>query len=148
MKACVRVFGIVLPILLSLNMSAESLEELRKRAEDGDAAAQCDLGLRYAKGEGVSKDATEAVKWWRRAAEQGDARAQAILGVMYAFGEGVPQNKIEAYKWLKLAAEAGESGIAEVRLRVTAAMTPAQIGEAHRLVREFKPKKTAISVNK
>jgi TPR repeat protein len=45
------------------------LAELRAKAEKGDAMAQCDLGIRYDKGEGVTKDAAEAVKWFRKAAD-------------------------------------------------------------------------------
>ena len=52
----------------------------------GDASAQYDLGLRYATGEGVPQDDSEAVTWYRLAAEQGHALAQATLGHMYATG--------------------------------------------------------------
>jgi TPR repeat protein len=48
----------------------------------------------YANGEGVPKDAVEAVKWWHLAAEQGDAGAQANLGFMYENGQGVPEDDV------------------------------------------------------
>jgi len=44
-------------------------------AEQGDAEAQYNLGVRYANGEGVPEDYKEAVKWFRKAAEQGFAAA-------------------------------------------------------------------------
>ena len=44
--------------------------EVRAKAEGGDAESQVELGLRYAKGEGVAKNQVEAVKWYRKAAEQ------------------------------------------------------------------------------
>jgi TPR repeat protein len=76
-------------------------------AEQGLAHAQYDLGVMYEKGQGVSQDYAEAVRWWRLAAEQGFARAQHNLGVMYADGQGVPQNYAEAVRWWRLAAEQG-----------------------------------------
>ena len=67
---------------------ATALREFRPLAEQGDAAAQFNLGLMYANGEGVPEDDIQAVFWWRQAAEQGDADAQLNLGVMYSLGEG------------------------------------------------------------
>ncbi|MCK9681056.1 tetratricopeptide repeat protein, partial [Haemophilus influenzae] len=40
-------------------------------AEQGYAKAQFNLGVMYAKGQGVKQDDFEAVKWFRKAAEQG-----------------------------------------------------------------------------
>ena len=78
--------------------------DLRMAAEQGDAATQCRLGLAYASGEGVARDAKEAVKWWRLAAEQDDAQAQSLLGWAYSNGEGVVQDAKEAVKWSRKAA--------------------------------------------
>ncbi|WP_315496945.1 tetratricopeptide repeat protein, partial [Haemophilus parahaemolyticus] len=44
-------------------------------AEQGDAAAQFNLGVMYGNGRGVKQDYFEAVKWYRQAAEQGQAKA-------------------------------------------------------------------------
>jgi hypothetical protein len=44
----------------------------------------CETGVEYANGEGVTKDPTEAVKWYRRAAEQGYAFAQCSPGATAA----------------------------------------------------------------
>ena len=76
--------------LLMFVSCAKSLDETRKKAEKGDAAAQFNLGVMYQNGEGVSKDNVEAVKWYRKAAEQGDDYALVNLGAMYRQGEGVP----------------------------------------------------------
>ena len=53
-------------------------------AEQGDANVQFNLGVMYAKGQGVKQDDFEVVKWFRKAAEQGHAEAQFNLGVRYA----------------------------------------------------------------
>jgi len=83
--------------------------DLKKRAENGDASAQFALGVRHESGDGVPKDAVEAVKWYRLAAEQGDAKAQAALGALYFVGEGVPKDAAEAVRWFRLAAEQGDA---------------------------------------
>ena len=84
---------------------ATALTELRPLAEQGDPAAQLNLGLMYANGSGVPQDYAEAVKWYRLTAEQGHVEAQFTLGVLYGRGLGVPQNYVEAAKWFRRAAE-------------------------------------------
>ncbi len=51
--------------------------ETKKKAEAGDASAQTKVGVMYLKGEGVSRDYKEAVRWFGKAAVQGDAEAHA-----------------------------------------------------------------------
>jgi TPR repeat protein len=89
--------------------SADKIAEYRKAAEQGNAAAQFNLGLCYDNGEGVVKDEVEAVKWYRKAAEQGLAQAQSNLGLRYASGEGVAKDEVEAAKWYRKAAEQGHT---------------------------------------
>jgi len=80
---------------------------LRALAEKGDADSQYKLGTAYDEGLGVSKDYTEALKWFRLAAEQGHARSQFRVGDMYMSGDGVAKNDAEAVKWFRKAAEQG-----------------------------------------
>lgn len=68
----------------------QDYEATRHAAEQGDAAAQYNLGGMYANGWGVPQDYAEAVRWYRLAAEQGYAFAQYNLGHIYSTGEGVP----------------------------------------------------------
>lgn len=131
--------------------STEAAKWCRLAAENGVVAAQLFLAVPYENGEGVPQDHAEAAKWYRLAAEQRDpsaagkeeldlaALAQFRLGLMYAGGRGVAQDYVEAHKWLNLAASQ-ESNFAEFRDSVAAGMTPAQIAEAQRLAREWKPK--------
>ncbi len=86
-------------------------------------------------------DYAEAVKYYRLAAEQGNENAQNNLGGMYEKGQGVPQDYVEAHKWLNLAGAKGLEVAIANRERVARKMTPAQIAEAQRLAREWKPKK-------
>lgn len=55
----------------------------------------------------MSKDATEALRWYVKAARQGHINAQYNLGVMYNLGDGVPRDYAKAVKWYLEAAEQG-----------------------------------------
>src|SRR5437773_3728986 len=83
----------------------KQVEEVKAKAETGDAKAEYDLGLCYANGNNVAKDEVEAVKWFRKAAEQNYAKAQATLGFCYYDGQGVTKDEVEAVKWFRKAAE-------------------------------------------
>ena len=50
-----------------------------KAANQGIVEAQFNLGTCYEKGNGVTKDLSEAVKWYKMAAKQGDRDAQKKL---------------------------------------------------------------------
>jgi TPR repeat protein len=60
--------------------STASIDELREKAEAGDAEAQFRLGTAFDWGHGVKADGREAEKWYRRAAIAGYAEAQNSLG--------------------------------------------------------------------
>ncbi|WP_397385863.1 tetratricopeptide repeat protein, partial [Prosthecobacter sp.] len=84
------------------------LPELRTRAEQGEVQAQRLLGQRLLNGDGVPKDAAEAVKWLRLAADHGDGRAQYLLGGAYFQGSGVAKDEIAALTWVRKAAAQGD----------------------------------------
>ena len=120
---------------------AEALKWYRKAAEQGNAGAQTGLGGMYILGQGVPQDFAEALKWFRKAAVQGNDFALWTLGGLYENGLGVPLDYVEAHKWYNLAAAQGYKTAAKSRDNLAAKMTPAQIAEAQRLAREWKPKK-------
>ena len=86
-----------------------SFEMLLKRAEEGDADAQYNLGRCYDNGKGVEKDKGKAFQLYKKAAEQGNIDALFCLGYCYDKGEGIEQDKQEAYKWYKKAAKQGNA---------------------------------------
>ena len=94
----------------------------------------------YLKGEGIPQDDAEAVQWFRRAAEQGHAEAQFGLGLMYSTGKGVPQDYVAAHLFFNLAGAKGDEEARKARDVLAAKMTAAQIAEAPRRAREWKPK--------
>ena len=116
---------------------AEAAKWYRKAAEQGNASAQNNLGVMYVRGEGVAQDYAEAAKWYRKAAEQRNASAQNNLGRRYERGEGVPQDYVTAYMWYVLAEAGGKKE--SFRKDISTKMTSAQIGEAKRRAREWKP---------
>jgi uncharacterized protein len=88
----------------------------------------------------VPQDYATARSWYRKAAEQGYVLAQGLLAVKYYLGEGVPQDYVLAHMWFNLAAAGGDKKTAETRDIVAAKMTRAQVAEAQKLAREWKPK--------
>jgi hypothetical protein len=87
---------------------AQPLEDLRRTALQGDAMAQFNMGARYALGDDVKLDYTEAARWFTLAAEQGHVVAQSNLGAYYWSGTGVPKNLTKAYFWMLLAQTGGD----------------------------------------
>ena len=87
-----------------LFMSSNSWQTSRS-----DPNEQYLLGRQYANGDGVPKDAVQAVAWYRKAAEQGHASAQHNLGLMYYRGDGVPKDAVQAVAWFRKAAEQGHA---------------------------------------
>ncbi len=116
-------------------------------AAKGNAEAQTLLGAMYWSGEGVPRDHKEAAKLFLQAAQQGYARAQNDIGFMLGFGEGIPpQDDVEAYKWLSLATDRytakNQERLDQARkdlATLKARMTPAQISEAERRAKAWKP---------
>lgn len=116
----------------------------RGAAEKGNAMAESTLGDIYYYGRGVPQDFVEAVKWWQLAANQGIAVAQLNLSVMYANGDGIAQDYVKAHVYANLAAALlppGEDRDIAVKNReiVGKLMSPAQIAEAQRLARTWRP---------
>lgn len=88
-------------------ITANSVEALRAKAENGDAASQYLLAeLHYNGRAGVQKNEAESVKWYRMAAEQGHVEAQNTLGSLYfIYGASSPSFYADALKWISRAAE-------------------------------------------
>jgi uncharacterized protein len=125
----------------------------RKAADQGVSGAQYALGVMYIHGLGVPQDYSAGMNWYRKAADQGNAIAQYALGVEFFTGWRVPQDYVSALKWFNLAAASGNKDAAEgwdsgsrvskmatdAGANVSAKMTLAQILEAQKLAREWKP---------
>ncbi len=94
-------------------------------------------------------DYATALREWRPLAEKGNAKVQFMIGLIYSYqykGLGVPQDYVQAHMWFNLAASRFPPGedrdrAVEGRDIVEKMMTQAQISEAQKLAREWKPKK-------
>ena len=87
---------------------------LRKAAEQGNIAAQVELGVVFDK----MQDYAQAFTWYSKAAEQGNARAEYNLGLCYQNGESVPKDMAQAIAWYRRAADQGDA-FAQLNLAVT-----------------------------
>ena len=131
------------PVITEKQLSAEAnakekLAGWKQKAEGGDAKGQYFLGVMYALGDGVPKDAAKAVEWQQKAAAQGNADAQYILGSMYSKGQGVPKDYVLAHMWTTIAvtSAAGSKEQKEfIKLHDSLAenMTAQQLAEAQEL---------------
>lgn len=167
MKSLLSALLVLLITAMAAPATAQSLEEQMRQAAGayerkdmataariwkvwagkGNAEAQTLLGAMYWSGEGVPQNLNEAARLYLAAAKQDYARAQNNIGFMLGFGEGVPpRDDIEAYKWIKLAIDRYTAknqdrlDQAQKDLATLAArMTPAQMIEAEKRIRAWKP---------
>jgi len=77
-------------------------------AQQGDVHAQYNLGVCYAKGNGVRQDQEKATKWFRAAAEAGDAGAMRAIAIRMSEGRGCAADSQGATAAFLRAAEAGD----------------------------------------
>ena len=124
-----------------LRTIAEAVTWFRMAAEQGNAIAQFNLGIKYLNGQGVPQDDAEAVRWFQQAADQGHAGGQFNLGVMYEEGRGVPQDFDTAHMWFNLATAraTGENRERAKKARdaVAEEMTKETLAEAQRRARKW-----------
>jgi TPR repeat protein len=63
------------------------------------------MGLLYERGDGVSRDSRESLRWYRKAAAHGFVPSQLAVGTLYESGRaGLPVDHVEAMQWFLRAA--------------------------------------------
>ena len=82
-------------------------EILLELAQNGQAAAQHEMGTRLLEGRNLPRDPVQALDWFRKAADQNYAPAQYRLGTLFEKGVGVSVDMKTAALWYGRAAEAG-----------------------------------------
>jgi TPR repeat protein len=118
----------------------QAMKWCRKALAQGNDLARWNIDL-LGDNSGVLKADPELRQSYRDAADKGDPDAQYAIGLMYLEGQGEPQDYVQAHTWLNLAASAsGFYVYRKKRDEAAARMTPAQIAEAQKLAREWKPK--------
>lgn len=78
----------------------DSLADMKKWANQGNAEYQVKVGLIYYNGEGVRQDLVLARKMFQKAAKQGNIQGQGMLGYFYEEGfGGLKRNRSTAKEW-------------------------------------------------
>lgn len=96
-------------MLMTTSSFANEIDELMKKANDGDTWSQA-LVANYYHDNG---DYEREFYWTEKLANQGSAVAQFNLAIMYKKGEGVAQNNTLAKEWFGKACENGEQEACE-----------------------------------
>lgn len=84
-------------------------EELKRRAVQGDVAAQIAWAHRLLDGCDVARDLPAAYRWFRIAAGSGNPDALNMVGRCYELGWSVPPDPREAAEWYRRAADKGHA---------------------------------------
>lgn len=107
-------------------------------AEKGDAAAQYELGILYAR-EGDAQDGQAAIKWLERAAAQGSLDAATKLAYTYQeFTITMPNPKRSYYWWCRVAPHAWD-GLYHMRELAGRSLTAEQRAQQEKDAAAFKP---------
>jgi len=89
---------------MSEHAEIPDLEELKRRADEGDGESQARLGFAYATGRGVDRDPTQALIWYEKAAESGHVAAQYNVADMCL----ARRDYDAALSWFSKAAASGD----------------------------------------
>ena len=90
-------------------------ELLEVSAAKGNALAENDLGVMYARGDYVRQDEYAAIRLYRRSAEKGNARAMINLAGRYSAGACLIKDEARATGLMRVAAERGADTVASNR---------------------------------
>lgn len=80
-----------------------------KKALDGDAGEQYNMGLKWDTGKFGEEDECEALRWYYLAAKQGHAESEEEIALAYYYGDYLKKNYFEAAKWFARAKAHGNS---------------------------------------
>ncbi|MEQ8369528.1 MAG: ankyrin repeat domain-containing protein [Alphaproteobacteria bacterium] len=119
--------------------AAQSIQRLRRLADQGFAHAQYALAERYLLGGDVEQDIDEARRLLRDASRQDFAPAQELLATLSASGVGKPRDLGEAVALLDQAAANGSDTARQLRQELEPFLSPEDILRAAVIRQEFKP---------
>ena len=77
------------------------MKELIKQAKQGDAEAQCLLGLAYHNGDGLEISPEKAFRWWMKAYYKGELVEQNYDLALYWLKKAYEEGKTEAFEYIK-----------------------------------------------
>lgn len=88
---------------------AENIFEIRKKAENGDAYYQHEMGVNYQYGYGVPVDKQKSLEWFQKSADNGNSESMRALGIIYESGLGVDKDPMRAFDFFQKGVEAGNT---------------------------------------
>lgn len=88
-------------------IAKEFTDPIKSKAEQGDAEAQLQMGLRYASTAWGMENDKIATQWFAKAAAQNQVEAQYRYGMSLLKGIGVVQDYKMAFAWLEKSAKQG-----------------------------------------
>lgn len=110
---------LTLIFLVTINVHAQSLVQIKSKANEGDAYSQYLIGFNYANGlEGLSRDYAEAKMWLDKAISNGFGMAAEFLGTFYYYGIGEREDVSKALYYYRKAKELGVADVALVDSRI------------------------------
>lgn len=80
-----------------------------KSAFAGNNMASVNIGVAYLKGQGVTQNHIEAMRWFKAAAIKGELHSKHLLGEMFLKGQGVSTNKLMARIWFGISLAQGNT---------------------------------------
>ena len=144
------------PSLNLIRRSDETYElweefKLMEKANNGDASAQHELGIRYFLGRGFGVDTVKSAYWIQKAADQGMVMANYNLGIFLNNGWGLPWNPFKAFEHFQYAAKEGmpEAEYVYASILTDNLVTPQNWSEAYKWMKKaadagFQPAKEAL----
>ena len=88
---------------------AYNIFEIRKKAENGDAYYQHEMGVNYQYGYGVPVDKQKSLEWFQKSADNGNSESMRALGIIYESGLGVDKDPMRAFDFFQKGVEAGNT---------------------------------------
>ena len=85
----------------------ENIYEIQKKAENGDAYCQHEMGVNFHYGYGVPVDKQKSLEWFQKAAGNGNSESMRALGIIYENGIGVGQDLKKAFDYFQQGVDAG-----------------------------------------
>lgn len=128
--------------LCFININSQSIEQVRDKANSGDAYSQYLMGWSYANGaNGVKKNYNNALPWFKKASSNGFGAASYFIGWMYYYGEGVEKDDVQALEWLN---KASTQGMAESKSMIATLMRKGLPAPKTVTIDDFDPKNPPI----
>ena len=109
--------NVVVAAAVGSSLAQDPFARLLAAAEGGDSASQLQVGVKYATGDGVRVNGSEAVRWLERAANANGKKIAVVaagwLGVVHDRGMGVRKSGETAVRWYTRGAELGSGTSAQ-----------------------------------